>query len=81
MRGLLASGMPMRKSGRHASTRSLRRRSMPLIDEWEALAPYPDHLVHAAHTAHGESLDIYPPFGRRDEPAQPDSLVARRPRG
>lgn len=39
------------------------------FDEWEAHAPYPDDVVHAAHEASAESGDSYPPFGRREEPA------------
>ncbi|WP_232428058.1 complement resistance protein TraT [Burkholderia ubonensis] len=37
-------------------------------DEWEAFAPYPDHVVQAAHEATIESHDSYPPFGRHEEP-------------
>lgn len=36
-------------------------------DEWEAFAPYPDHVVQAAHEATIESHDSYPPFGRHEE--------------
>lgn len=38
------------------------------FDEWEAFAPYPDHIFHAAHEASAKSRDSYPPFGRREEP-------------
>ncbi|WP_232440643.1 hypothetical protein [Burkholderia ubonensis] len=37
-------------------------------DEWEAFAPYPDHVVQAAHEATIELHDSYPPFGRNEEP-------------
>ncbi|WP_080433650.1 hypothetical protein [Burkholderia ubonensis] len=37
------------------------------FDEWEAFAPYPDHVVHAAQEASAESGDSYPPCGRREE--------------
>ncbi|WP_175551930.1 hypothetical protein [Burkholderia ubonensis] len=37
-------------------------------DEWEAFAPYPDHVVQAAHEATIESHDSYPPLGRHEEP-------------
>ncbi|WP_230973129.1 hypothetical protein [Burkholderia vietnamiensis] len=36
-------------------------------DEWEAFAPYPDHVVRTAHEASADSGDSCPPFGRRDE--------------
>ncbi|WP_231747235.1 hypothetical protein [Burkholderia sp. BDU5] len=44
------------------------------FDEWEAFAPYPDHVVHAAHEASSEAGDSYPPFGRCEEPA-PSPMV------
>lgn len=37
------------------------------FDEWEAFAPYPDHVVHAAHEASAESGDSHPPFSQREE--------------
>ncbi|MDN7526329.1 hypothetical protein [Burkholderia orbicola] len=37
------------------------------FEEWEAFAPYPDHVVHTAQEASAESGDSYPPFGRREE--------------
>jgi len=38
------------------------------IDEWEACAPYPDHVFHASYDDNAELNDIYPPFGRHEEP-------------
>ncbi|WP_235212718.1 hypothetical protein [Burkholderia paludis] len=37
------------------------------IDEWEACAPYPDHVFHAPYDD-AELNDIYPPVGRQEEP-------------
>ncbi|KGS05927.1 hypothetical protein [Burkholderia pseudomallei] len=37
------------------------------FDEWEAFAPYPDHVVQAAHEATIESHNSYPPFGRHEQ--------------
>lgn len=37
------------------------------FDEWEAFAPYPDHVVHAAHEASAESSDSHPPFSQLEE--------------
>lgn len=39
------------------------------LDEWEALAHYPDHIPHAMHEASAEPPDIHSPFGRPGEPA------------
>lgn len=36
-------------------------------DEWEAFAPYPDHVLCTAHEASGEPPDIHLPYGRPDE--------------
>ncbi|WP_230938876.1 DUF456 domain-containing protein [Burkholderia vietnamiensis] len=47
-------------------------------DEWEAFAPYPDHAVHAAHEANTESVDSYPPFGRREELAYASPVTEAR---
>nr|WP_254210419.1 DUF4145 domain-containing protein [Burkholderia multivorans] len=48
------------------------------FDEWEAFAPYPDHALHAAYEANAESVNSYPPFGRREEPAHaPQATDAR----
>ncbi|MCS3400801.1 MULTISPECIES: hypothetical protein [Burkholderia] len=38
-------------------------------DEWEAFAPYPDHVLCTAHDASAEPPDIHSPFGRPDEAA------------
>ncbi|HIE1653703.1 TPA: hypothetical protein ACXJGC_005005 [Burkholderia cenocepacia] len=48
------------------------------FDEWEAYAPYPDHVLQAAHEAATESHNSYPPFGRHEEPAHaPQATDAR----
>ncbi|PRF07231.1 hypothetical protein C6T59_02910 [Burkholderia multivorans] len=39
------------------------------FNEWEAFAPYPDPVVHAAHEASAESGDSHPPFSQREERA------------
>ncbi|WP_244108008.1 hypothetical protein [Burkholderia diffusa] len=39
------------------------------LDEWEALAHYPDHVLHPMHEASAEPPDIHSPFGRPDEAA------------
>ncbi|WP_081333577.1 hypothetical protein [Burkholderia territorii] len=36
-------------------------------DEWEACAPYPDHVFHAPHYDDATLNDIYPSFGRHEE--------------
>jgi len=46
------------------------------LDEWEAFAPYPDHVLHAMHQASVEPPDIPSPFELPDEvaptPFKPD---------
>lgn len=37
------------------------------LDEWGALAHYPDHVLHAMHEAGAEPPDIHSPSGRPDE--------------
>ncbi|CAJ3148534.1 Uncharacterised protein [Burkholderia pseudomallei] len=39
------------------------------LDEWEALAHYPDHVLHATHEASAQPPDAHSPFGRSEEPA------------
>ncbi|KGR99711.1 hypothetical protein [Burkholderia pseudomallei] len=37
------------------------------LDEWEALAHYPDHVLHATQEASAEPQDFHSPYGRPDE--------------
>lgn len=37
------------------------------LDEWEAFAPYPDHVLHAVHEVSAEPPDTHPPLGRPEE--------------
>ncbi|WP_260436174.1 hypothetical protein [Burkholderia sp. Bp9143] len=57
-----------RLARRHTHTATVPRSvDVHEFDEWEAFAPYPDHVVHAAQEASAELSDSYPPFGRREE--------------
>ncbi|WP_257010733.1 hypothetical protein [Burkholderia ubonensis] len=48
------------------------------FDEWEAHAPYPEHILQATHEAVVESHDDYPPFGRREEPTHAPTVAEAR---
>lgn len=45
------------------------------LDESEALAHYPDHVLHAMHDASVEPSEIHSPYGRPDE-ATPEPFTA-----
>lgn len=49
------------------------------LDEWEALAHYSDHVLHATQEASAEPPDIHSPYGRPDEatpsPSHPTSAA------
>ncbi|CAJ4226254.1 Uncharacterised protein [Burkholderia pseudomallei] len=44
------------------------------LDEWEALAHYPDHALHATQEARAEPPDIHSPYGPADE-ASPEPFT------
>ncbi|WP_423392007.1 hypothetical protein [Burkholderia sp. LMG 21824] len=68
---------PIPPSPTHRAT-ATRTFDVDEADEWEAFAPYPDHVVRAAHEAATELHDSYPPFGRHEEPAHtPHATDAR----
>ncbi|MWA17685.1 hypothetical protein GPJ57_07340, partial [Burkholderia pseudomallei] len=49
------------------------------LDEWEALAHYPDHVLHATQEASAEPQDIHSQYGRPDEaPPEPFTPNIRR---
>lgn len=48
------------------------------LDEWEALAHYPDHVLHATQEASAEPQDIHSQYGRPDE-APPRALHTQYP--